>query len=65
MGCSSMPGGKVNLSHKYLLFPWPESAVKVQLVSFDFQLQEHQEFEFLNLILHFSATDIFSWTSSA
>lgn len=65
MGCSSMPGGMVNLSHKYLLFPWSDSAVKVQLVIFDFQFQEHQEFEFLNLFLHFSASVIFSWILNA
>lgn len=65
MQCSSMTGGMVNLSHKYILFPWPDSAVKVQLVIFYFQFQEHQEFEFLNLFLHFSATDIFSWILNA
>lgn len=42
MGCSSLPGGMLSLSHKYLLFPWSDSAVKVQLVIFDFPFQEHQ-----------------------
>lgn len=42
MGCSSLPGGMLSLSHKYFLFPWSDSTVKVQLVIFDFQFQEHQ-----------------------
>lgn len=42
MGCSSLPGGMLSLSHKYLLFLWSDSAVKVQLVISDFQFQEHQ-----------------------
>lgn len=40
MGCSSLPGGMLSLSHKYLLFPWSDSTVEMQLVIFDFQFQE-------------------------
>lgn len=58
MGCSSLPGGMLSLSHKYLLFPRSDSAVEAQLVIFDFQFQEHQVtfriFSFISVQLTYS-----------